>query len=215
MSPISQGEAVFHESLSDPLIGEGLFCRKWDTQNNNTQSSFFARISNATITSQFNGSYAVSLRCAVRPTTASNGEAVTKAGLSAKGTAISTVINSGSYYFKVQNDTQFDLAGTIVDNPLGTTLYNKWTKMRLDVVPLKISGSVVADVLTAYVGSGNTGSESWTLVKQTTIEAGSANFIAWDTSNRFFGFGFYGDPTNSCVQTAYFDRFQVYTDPLS
>lgn len=215
VTPVSEGQAVFNESLLDPITDGSVFCRKWSTKSNSAASSLFVRVATTSVTDQFDGTYAVSLRCSVRPASASNGETITKVGLVAKGTGVSTAINSGSYYFKIENNTQFNLMGTILDNPLDTTLFNKWTKMRLDIVPNLVSGSLASDNLAAYVGIGTSGSEEWIKIKDLAIEAGSANFIAWDKATRYFGFGFYGDPAAACIQTAYYDNFEVYTEPVT
>ena len=211
----SQGKATFNSTLSSPFTDGNLFCRQWYTRYSSGETGFFARIIQTGSVDKFTGMYAVSMRCAVRPATASNGEIVTKAGLVAKGAGVYTAINTGSYYFKVENNTQFNFMGTLINNPLGSSLVNKWTNIRLDVVPVLSNATVTSDVVTAYVESGSFGSGEWTQVTSSTLEAGSAKFIAWDKTTKFFGFGFYGNPAAAAVQTCYFDKFQVYIDPLS
>jgi hypothetical protein len=211
----SQGKATFNSALSSPFTDGGMFCREWYTRYSSGDTGFFARINQTGSVDKFTGMYAVSMRCAIRPATASNGEIVTKAGLIGKGTATYTAINSNSYYFRVENNTQFNFMGTSINNPLNTSLMNKWTNLRLDVIPVLSNATVTSDIVTAYVESGSFGSGEWTQVTSSTLEVGNAKFIAWDKTTKFFGFGFYGNPVAAAVQTCYFDKFQVYIDPLS
>lgn len=87
----------------------------------------------------------------------------------------------------------------------GSYAANTWYRVRFDI-------EVVAgnDRLTAFVGSGATGSETWAQVGTLTIQPTDSNFIAWGRSDTRIGFySAVSQNGSSSTSHCYIDAFEA------
>lgn len=223
----ASGNPVFHQSLSNPLEGEGTYCRYWQTDNNlslnfNTKG-IFVRVAGDNLSSRLvTGSRAISVRSWMRIPSAH--QQFTLAGFKVKSDLSRTVGRTGNafvggYKLFVYQGGLYTQASAGIDEgqvySVGGFLANvptdQWFRVRMDVQPISRAGIVDRDRVSYYLGQGATGEEVWTKIGQQYIDGDA--LIPWD-SNTFNNNGFFVADQNSGVDghsvAAYFDRFQVY-----
>jgi hypothetical protein len=222
------GEPVYHESLSNPLQGEGTYCRYWKTDTNlsfnfNTKG-VFVRVAGDNIPNRIEGGRrALSLRSWVR--IPSDLQEFTLAGFKVKSDFSRTVGRTGNSFIGgyrlivyqgglyteasagVDEGQEYTVSGFLANVPVG-----QWFKMRMDVTPINRAGVVDRDRISYYLSDGAaTGEEVWTKIGQRYV-AGS-DLIPWDSPS-FNANGFFVADQNSGEDGhavgAYFDRFQIY-----
>lgn len=213
----TEGLAVFHNSLSNPLSGSefGDYCRyfRHDTGNSN-DCGFMARLKNPAALS-IPDTKAISVRSWVRMNSWSNDN---YAFIFAKDYCGSCWNNSDSrsgYHFGIKNgDFRISAKGhtlmsAIDANPiLGYDTGNNWVHIRLDVIPIKHNGAVIIDHVKGFVEVEGV----WQLVTERYIEATDSEFVPWQSSTpSYVGFGAYS--WNYWTQT-WWDKFEVFTETV-
>jgi len=221
-SVASEGEAVFHSSLTNPLETGNTFARKkTGIGTSNIYKSYRAvlvgnssgDVSPTTVSNFFTDETRYSLRCWVRPEANSAGNKLTKAGIYSKVAAAYSISHLSSYHMLIDSDdSSLIFCGTSYSNPLGDTHYGKWTLLRLDVSPIynEAGTSVEADHIEGFVGTYSSGSVTWTSVAEKVAEVGTADYIT-PASSLYFGYGFYST-TSTALETVYFDNFELLYD---
>ena len=209
----SEGLAIFHTQLCNPLTTGGEYCREFRTDTgNSTDNGHFARC-NVAGTVGIPDTKAISVRCWVRSASYGNDHF---AYISAKWTRSDWVFyhSNNGYHFGIRRgDFYIYTNGTnredIVDATpiLGHSTVDRWVHLRMDVIPIKHNGSVIMDNLKCYAEVDG----EWVLVKELYIESTDSNFVSWDYGNQYVGFGHFNWYN---WQTSRFDKFEVFTETV-
>jgi len=224
----SSGHPVVHESLSNPLTDEGVYCRYWETDPTPLSSStkgVFARSLDTRFEQKSRGRpVKFSTRALVRVPSAADFSR-TAAGIRIKTDNTRTVgrftntstggykmfLHNGSIYASMETDGGVEQLYTISDDLGVPVSQDMWYRIRMDIAPLRVGGNVVTDKIEYYTGTGATGREKWTLVN--TLEFTASRLIAWGSStyknNGFFLADTHSGSTTEATVAAYFDSFQV------
>jgi hypothetical protein len=89
-----------------------------------------------------------------------------------------------------------------------------WHRLRMDVIPIEHNGNIIMDNVRYYIGSGATGSVTWTQIGEVFIEATDDNFISWsDETAAHNGFFMCARSTQSVAQASemFVDSFEIRT----
>ena len=215
-----EGTSALHALQSNPLTQEGIYCRSFSTTSDS--AGVAARVKSTS----FGGALvaipntkSVSVRAWLRSTTWSS------VGISCKADTTSPTFNANSYGFgyhlvssrsKVYNTTTTSLSlvchGLVANTSdiVATSSDAVWTKVRMDVIP--INGNE-GDKIMIYTGTGNTGSEVWTLLFAKTVINNQAGYVPWNHATyKHTGFGAglaYGGGSATDESVVYIDRFQA------
>ena len=229
------GTPLLHTALSSPLTTEGTYCRRWFC-NYAFGSDVLARIKAATYPDLVGvpSTKAISVRCRVRQELGTGGAADKYNGsfaLSVKAASASVAPSSGvkvgkGYHAIVDG---FDTAsaptlrlrcfGTVDAGEtlaldvtgLGSLAGGVWSHLRMDVIPT----STIQDTIRLYTGTGDTGSETWTLVHTETILNSSDHYIAWDHATyKHTGFGIQCGAGVSRGADVMIDRYQAFLETV-
>lgn len=227
LTPAS-GHAVLHASLSTPLTEEGLYCRYWETSPTETVSStkgVFARSLDTRFEERVAGkALNYSVRALVRVPTAAD-FLRTAAGIRMKSDntriggrdsnpytgGYKMFLHNGSIYTGMETDNGTDQLYVISGSLSVPVVQDSWYRLRMDITPIRSSGSVVTDKVEYYTGTGDTGREQWTLI--TEQEFTGNRLIPWGSTtyknNGFFLADTHSGVVGSSIAAAYFDSFQV------
>jgi len=209
------GAAKAHSDFStDVLSSGGDYCRDFYVNTG------FAKCLIKDGTISLDGAKAISIRAAVRTSAVLHNQVYLIAKTNAANpTAIASPGTTPGYKFGLKSPsastslfgnfqahngtTDYNNSSTgITVSGMSTTsnFNNKWTHLRMDVIPVSTDGNLSGDNIKLYT-SADAGS-SWTLREEITINSDANGFIPWNdqTYNRC-GFMLYN---------AYIDNFQVY-----
>ena len=208
----SQGVAIFHDSLSNPLTNEehgvGQYCRRFSYYNPNysgdpgfslhTKNSNFINVPDTK---------AISVRAWLRVD--QHGGRTGYHGITVKSTSTSWA--PSGYFFRIQNNNTAYLDGTVVGRPSNVVFEHNWHHMRLDVIPIKHNGVVIMDHLKAYFENVD---GEWQLVGEKYIESTDSNFISW-SGNRYNGVRtWYDQSYEGGTHHFYVDKVEMYLETV-
>lgn len=234
------GQPVLHSGLASPLTTEGLYGRAFRSASTGVDPANQVPYLVATADAAYDGgsiyqipnTKAVSVRAYVRveTSTISYGAIgiLIKAGLYAP----SPLRNPGGYMMFIGYDvacgTSANLRFMIRKSVTADTLnlhqfyanlsqpvtLNGWMKIRIDAFAIGDAG----DVIRCYVGSGETGSEIWTLLYEYFLPSTSPMYIPWSESGRgkvgWFVRTAIASTNSDYLKNYYIDRFQVFTENI-
>jgi len=216
------GQAVPNAALSDPLSGEGTYCRAFipvDT-NNIAMSATIKSSVNAGEFFEIPSTKSISVRAWLRHTDISTTTYAIGIGAKIYAGAPDADANAPNGYSVLIGDANQTSGGTtlkfIADNGAATfnstvafTVFDDtWHKVRLDVIPVGTS----EDIVNVYTGTGTTGSEVWTLRYTKNILNSDLFYIPWaQTGNGKVGFWTVHDGS---AQSMAIDRFQVFLEDV-
>ena len=215
------GSALMHNTLTNPLSGEGAYCREFNLPIANGYGAMSARCNSSVAGGVLVGvpnNKTISLRAWVRSVTYNS------IALSCK--SILAVTNSGDMaglpgyhlvfggYGGTPGTVNLVLACTTMGAgysadrlfEISTFATNTWIKLRMDVEA--INDDNLGDRIKVYTGTGATGSEIWTLLStQDILPGNNTGYISWNHETyKLNGFSV----TNIGYNTSlYIDRFQA------
>lgn len=232
------GGAIANASFSSPLTTEGNFAREFTVSS--VAASPQGHRQGLIKTTAAGGAFstvpatkAVSLRMWIRSGGGPVG-GVYDIGLHSKATTGTTAYwGSSGYKLRFSNDSRTNAGSSIGATPLlrlgaygsgglpiasfpeiacsGSYSLNTWYKIRLDTTPV----SATQDLVEAYTGVGDTGSEVWTLVGSFYITSAVSTYQPWsDVTRRFGHFQAFTSGASSVSFPYYQDRFQAFVTSL-
>ena len=216
------GSALMHNTLTNPLSGEGAYCRQFNLQLVNGQRGVSARCNSSAASGVLIGvpnNKTISLRAWVRSdtynsialscksvlTTSSAGD---MSGLPGYHLVFGGPSGSNTGMVKLALVCATRGAGFAADKVFQISAFamRTWVKLRMDVEA--INDDNLGDRIKVYTGTGTTGSEVWTLLYTKDIFPGSnTGYISWNhASYKLNGFSVANVGYNTSM---YIDRFQA------
>jgi len=218
----NDGTARLNSSLSNPLVGEGSYCRAF---HHNAGSNIAM---SATLKSSVSGgkffeiphTKSISVRAWIRHSDVSAASRAVGIGAKIHAGAPDTNINAPNGYSVFIGDVAqgssssnlkfvADNGSGLVQVNIGTPVTdNTWHKVRLDVIPV----GTAQDLINVYTGTGTTGSEVWTLRYTRDILNSDPYYIPWaETGNGKVGY--WTVHTSSSIHF-HIDRFQAFVEDI-